>query len=79
MTKPVFPHVQMGKDVLLGILPFYHIYGQLSCRFPILLWDAEEADYRGRTVTSLYAYAWFIGRDHVTIRTRSLLSEHRKV
>jgi len=27
MIRPAFPTVQAGKDVLIGILPFFHIYG----------------------------------------------------
>ncbi|KAF9790975.1 AMP binding protein [Thelephora terrestris] len=27
MVQPLFPPMQMGMDVMLGFLPFYHIYG----------------------------------------------------
>jgi hypothetical protein len=26
-VMPVFPQLRPGHDVVLGILPFYHIYG----------------------------------------------------
>jgi 4-coumarate--CoA ligase len=28
MIQPVFPPLRVGKDVLIGILPFYHIFGR---------------------------------------------------
>lgn len=68
MTQPVFPPLEMGKDVLLGILPFYHIFGR-SLSILVLQGEPEDANYRGGTVASLYANGRVVCRDHATVRT----------
>lgn len=35
IVKPGFPAVVSGKDVILGVLPFYHIYGKFYLSRPI--------------------------------------------
>ena len=34
MIRPALTPFQIGKDVILGILPFYHIFGE-SLSFPL--------------------------------------------
>lgn len=30
IVRPAYPKVEAGKDVVLGVLPFYHIYGAVK-------------------------------------------------
>ena len=68
MTQPVSPPLQVGKDVLLGILPFYHIFGG-SVGFPVPQAEVENANYRGCTVNCFSSYGRGAGRDYATVRT----------
>ena len=45
MIRPAFPPVQTGKDVMLGILPFYHIFG-MSLGSPLLQEEAKRTQFQ---------------------------------
>jgi hypothetical protein len=56
----------MEKDVMLGILPFYHIAG-VFVGFLSLQQVAESTDCRGRNASSFCDYGRDTGRDYATI------------
>ena len=41
VTSGVFPDIVAGKDVFLGILPFFHIFGAIVLLFGPSNWSAE--------------------------------------
>ena len=78
MTRQVFPPLQIEKDVMLGVLPLYHIFGRTTGE-PLPRRDAENANYRCIGVDFVIDSYRVANRNHATIRSRSILSKHRKV
>ena len=68
MTQQVFPPVQVGKDVMIGTLPFYHIYGS-SPALSSFGRKTERICSRCRFVASIRISSRDPDRDHATVRT----------
>jgi hypothetical protein len=66
MIQEVFPRMHVGKDVILGILPFFHIAGR-SLGFLYFQREAENTNYRRYIIASLCGYGRVAGRDHATV------------
>lgn len=66
MIQAVFPTLHVGKDVILGILPFFHIAGSFVT-FHSSRGEAENTKYRGCAFASFSNYGWVAGRDHATL------------
>ena len=66
MHQLAFPLTQIEKDVLLGILPFYHIIGMPLGGFFFLKRETEKANFRGSVVIAICHFDWVTGRDHAT-------------
>ena len=65
MLQQAFPPTQIEKDVMLGVLPFHHIFG-MPTDISLFGSEAEKFHFRGSNVTPFCGFDWVTGCDNVT-------------
>ena len=75
MIQAVFPPTQIGKDVLLAVLPFFHIAGR-PVGFRSFQGEAENTDCRTRNAPSVCDYGRVASGYHATVRPRIVLPKY---